>query len=82
MPPFGKSPKPDPAAMYICLDSFTYRGADGQDHTIREDQRLLGSSEAVTKHPEMFILDGQPDDAVRQAKSDRLQAAIAKAIGQ
>ena len=61
MPTLRKAPKPDPEQMYRAIDGFIYRSKSGLDDFVREDERLLGSHEAVQARPELFMPDGLDD---------------------
>ena len=54
------SPKPEPTALYLAIDSFVYRGPGGLDRIVKEDTRLLGSDDAVKAHPAMFYRTASP----------------------
>jgi len=54
--------KPDPAAIYLALDSFACALPGFPHFAVAKGARFRGSHPVVLKHPHLFAEDGLSDD--------------------
>jgi hypothetical protein len=69
MPRAAKTPKVDPDAVYVAVDSFAAEVAElGHAITVQRGQRLAGSNPVVRERPYYFVLDGAAAEEIQAAR--------------